>query len=248
MIGLLTGLKFDDVARFVVGPAASRKTPTAKHQLLEELQRAGVSPSYSQPTLFYIHKDLYCLMANHQYGVSATSAAQITEATIRGRAEVNRLVDALRRLGDPWKNLQLVATAEQIGVREGRRIHGLYTVSTDDLVQGVRHDDAVCRVTFGVDIHSPNPQHSKGIEGAAVRARPYDIPYRALVARDVGGLLLAGRCISGDFVAHSSYRVTGNAVAMGEAAGVAAALAARSNRLPSDLPWPEIRPLLPSPH
>jgi hypothetical protein len=184
-------------------------------------------------------------MANHQYGVSATSADQITEATLRGRAEVNRLVDALRRLGDPWTHLQLVATAEQIGVREGRRIHGLYTVSTDDLAQGVHHDDAVCRVTFGVDIHSPAPQRSKGIEGTTVRARPYDIPYRALIARDAGGLLLAGRCISGDFVAHSSYRVTGNAVAMGEAAGVAAALAARTNRLPADLPWAEIRAMLP---
>jgi len=56
-----------------------------------------------------------------------------------------------------------------------------------------------------------------------VRARPYDIPYRALIARDVDALLMAGRCISGDFIAHSSYRVTGNAAATGEAAGIAAA-------------------------
>ena len=49
--------------------------------------------------------------------------------------------------------------------------------------------------------------------------RPYDIPLRALIARDVDGLMMAGRCISGDFVAHASYRVTGNAVAMGEKGG-----------------------------
>jgi hypothetical protein len=60
--------------------------------------------------------------------------------------------------------------------------------------------------------------------------KPYDIPLRALIAKDVDGLLMAGRCISGDFIAHSSYRVTGNAVAMGEAAGVTAALAALSKR------------------
>jgi len=130
--------------------------------------------------------------------------------------------------------------SEHIGVREGRRIHGRYTVSTQDLVDGARHEDAVCRVTFGVDVHSPDPGKTKAIERTGVRAKPYDIPYRALVAKDADGLLMAGRCISGDFLAHSSYRVTGNAVAMGEAAGVAAALAAKSGRLPHEIPWAEI--------
>ena len=54
-------------------------------------------------------------------------------------------------------------------------------------------------------------------------------------------LLLAGRCIIGSFIAHSSYRVTGDAVALGEAAGAAAALAATTRRLPQDVPWPEIQ-------
>ena len=51
---------------------------------------------------------------------------------------------------------------------------------------------------------------------------------------------MAGRCISGDFIAHSSYRVTGNSVAMGEAAGTAAAIAAKTDRLPQDIPFSEI--------
>ena len=96
-------------------------------------------------------------------------------------------------------------------------------------------------MTFPVDVHSTDPTKDKGITAEGVRHKPYDIPYRALVAHDVDGLLMAGRCISGDFIAHSSYRVTGNAVAMGEAAGVAAALAAQSNRLPADVPWKAIR-------
>jgi hypothetical protein len=208
------------------------------------MQRAGVDPSYSKPTLFYIRQGLFCLMANHEYGVSAVDAGQITEATLRSRAEVHRLVDGLRSLGGPWQHMQIVATAEHIGVREGRRIHGLYTVTRDDLIEGARHDDAVCRVTFPVDVHSTDPSKDKGITPEGVRARPYDIPYRALIARDVNGLLTAGRCISGDFIAHSSYRVTGNSVAMGEAAGAAAALAAKTNRLPQDVPWGEIREAL----
>lgn len=65
--------------------------------------------------------------------------------------------------------------------------------------------------------------------------KPYDISYRALVAKDVDGLILAGRCISGDFFAHASYRVTGNAVAMGEAAGSAAARCVKEGCLPHQL-------------
>ncbi len=63
---------------------------------------------------------------------------------------------------------------------------------------------------------------------AGVKTKPYDIPHRALIARDVDGLMMAGRCISGDFIAHASYRVTGNATAMGEAAGATAAVAAKT--------------------
>ena len=65
------------------------------------------------------------------------------------------------------------------------------------------------------------------------------------IAKDVDGLMMAGRCISGDFIAHASYRVTGNAVAMGEAAGVTSALAASSKRLPHEVAWAEAAALLP---
>jgi len=241
MIVLLAGLHPEGVARFVRGLAEPLGERNPKGRLLEEMRRAGVDPSYAQPTLFYIRDGLFCMMANHEYGVSATDAAQISDATLRARVEVHRLVEALRGLGDPWTDVQIIASPEHIGVREGRRIHGHYVVSTGDLVEGARHDDAVCRVTFPVDVHSTDPRKEKGIMREGVRAKPYDIPYRALIARDVDGLLVAGRCISGDFIAHSSYRVTGNAVAMGEAAGAAAALAARSKRRPQDVPWPEIR-------
>ena len=140
-----------------------------------------------------------------------------------------------------WKNIRIVATAEQIGVREGRRLAGLYELNADDLREGRTHADAVCRVTFPIDVHATNPQKEKGIEKSTFRAKPYDIPLRALIARDVRGLLMAGRCISGDFIAHSSYRVTGNAAAMGQAAGAAAALAVRSGRLPEDVPWEDLK-------
>lgn len=244
VICLVTGIAPEGVAEFVRGLAEPKGERNPKGRLKAEMERAGVSPSYAQPTLFYIRDGLFCMMANHEYGVAGTNAAQLTEATLRGRAEVHKLVNALRTLGGVWKDMRIVATAEHIGVREGRRVRGLYQVTADDLASGARHDDAVCRVNFPVDVHSTDPKQDKGITRERVRAKPYDIPYRALVAKDVTGLLLAGRCISGDFIAHSSYRVTGNAVAMGAAAGAAAALAAKSNRPPCELPWPEVQKTL----
>ena len=132
----------------------------------------------------------------------------------------------------------MLATAEQIGTREGRRIHGLYTITKDDLINGSGFDDAVCSVTAGVDVHSlarPENKHSQGAYNEGIRSRGYDIPLRSLLAADVYGLMMAGRCISGDFFAHSSYRMTGNAVPMGEAAGRTAAVAAKRNILPQEV-------------
>lgn len=207
-----------------------------------ELERAGCATSYGHPTLFQARGNLLTFMINHEYGIKPFDAAQVSAATIRARAEVHRVAAGLRALGGRWDHFQVVATAEQIGVRDGRRLHGLYTVVRDDLVAGRRHPDAVARVTFPVDIHAATLEKNRAetISHGNLRTLPYDLPLRALIARDVDGLLMAGRCISGDFIAHASYRVTGNAVAMGEAAGVTAALAARHGRLPQDVPWDEV--------
>lgn len=241
----LVGLDLEKVKPFVSGLPNEKEWGEPKSHLAEEIKRgSGFDPSYAHPTLFHLGRGIYTLMANHEYQVKGFDADQLTEATIRGRREVHRMIDGLRSLGGIWKDITICVSPERIGVREGRRIHGLYEITADDLINGARFEDAVCRSTFCVDVHSTNPDESKGLGHEGVRAKPYDIPYRSLVARDVDGLLLAGRCISGDFFAHASYRVTGNAVPMGEAAGAAAALAARTNRLPQEVPWGEIGKLI----
>ena len=243
MIALLSGVNQDQIREFnntlnYVGEIKPKK------RLLMEMQKSGVEPSYIDPTLWHVRDDLYIMMANHEYGVSALDAAQITEATMRSRAENHSLVNGLRSLGGAWSNIRLIATAAHIGVREGRRIHGIYKVSSEDIFQGKEHRDAVCKVQFQVDVHSTNPIKSKGYDHGEGEAKPYDIPFRALIARDVKGILMAGRCISGDFLAHSSYRVTGNAVAMGQAAGVGAAMSAVNGKLPQNLLWEDINAIL----
>jgi hypothetical protein len=232
---LITGLDPEATKDFYEREGRPWSAP--KDALMAEFRRAGVESSYGKPTIFKIHDDLYAWMVNHEYGYSGVDAEHVTQATIHARAELHQLVDALRKLGDPWTNIKIVATGSQIGVREGRRIHGRYTVTLDDMLRGARFEDSVCRVTFGIDVHSTNKAHSTGIEAKPVqqRTKPYDIPLRSLIAADTDGLLMAGRCISGDFLAHSSYRVTGNAVAMGEAAGKTAAQAVDANLQPHEV-------------
>ena len=240
MCALLMVRDHSALGRFI-HRAQSSDVEATKRAFRAEIIRGGVTPSYAMPTLFPIRDNLLLAMMNHEYGILAFDAAKVTEATQRARVELGRIVRGLRQLGGPWDGLQLVATPEQIGVRDGRRIRGRYVVQRGDLVAGARHEDAVVRATFPVDIHAYDKAHAGGgYTNTGVKAQPYDIPYRALVARDVDGLLLAGRCISGDYIAHASYRVTGNAVAMGEAAGAAAALAAQTRRLPHEVPWAEV--------
>lgn len=212
----------------------------------KELARAGIKPSYGHPTLFQVRDNLLMVMINHEYGIKVFDSQQITEATMRSRAEVHRVVHGLRSLGGVWEGIQVAATAEQIGVRGSRRIHGRYTVTKEDLIGGARHNDAAARVTFGVDIHAATPEENEKqtISHGGIGTKPYDIPLRAMIAKDVDGLMMAGRCISGDFLAHASYRVTGNAVAMGESAGAVAALSAKDRRLPHEVEWKDAVELL----
>lgn len=183
-----------------------------------ELARAGVTPSYGRPTLYILHPHLVLMMANHEYRVRIDDAASVSAASVRAREENFRIAGALAKLGGVWEGVRVVATAEQLGHRTARRIHGRATVTVADLVAGARQPDAVCTANFTVDVHAPT-ERAAATDARNVRTKPYQIPLRALRAKDVDNLWMAGRCISGDFIAHSSYRVTGIAVATGEAVG-----------------------------
>ena len=233
LMAMVAGIREAELARAIHGRVGT--FDDSKDWLLAEMRRAGVTPSYGRPTLFDIGHELYALMANHEYGYSGLDAGQVTQATLHARGEVQRIINALRALGGAWAGIRIVATAAHIGVREGRRIHGAYTVTAEDLLSGRRHPDAVCTVNFPVDVHATAQAHGAGYGNEGIRSRPYDIPLRALMARDIDNLLMAGRCISGDFLAHASYRVTGNAVPLGEAAGRLAAQAVAAGCSPAEL-------------
>ena len=245
LMALLTGVNTALIPEFIRETGGEQ----AKTRFHELMKKAGINPSYRAPTLRHLHDGIFSIMTNHEYGVPAYDADQVTAATIRARGEIHAIVAGLRKIGGPWKDVAVVATAEQIGVREGRRVRGRAKVTADDLAQGKKTDAGVCRVTFGIDVHdvwsnTTHPNATAVVEEVkrrrAAGVKPYDIPLPALIAADVDGLMMAGRCISGDFIAHASYRVTGNAVPMGEAAGVASAVSLKRGRLPHEMNWSEI--------
>ncbi|MDH7569643.1 MAG: FAD-dependent oxidoreductase [Armatimonadota bacterium] len=178
----------------------------------------------------------------HVYRVNALDTRQLTAATVDARRQVHEILPVLKRVPG-LEGIRLTQTAPAIGVRETRRVRGRYVLSLEDLADGRRFGDAVTACFFGVDIHEPAP--GAGIpSGHGAPTKPYEIPYRCLLPQDREGLLVAGRCISGTHEAHASYRVTGTCMAMGQAAGLAAALAARGGCLPSELDGCALRAML----
>ena len=220
----------EEIAPFVVNHPSTfddkgRQAVFPKTALLKELQRAGVDPTYHYPTLFMARPGIYVFIINHAYALPLDDVRAITQATVDARRETLLAARALERLGGPWEGFRVVATAEQIGHRAARRVHGLYTLTAEDVRTGARFPDAVTTSYIGVDIHATsrdfNRKKAAGSHG--YKNKPFQIPLRACIAKDVDNLYLAGRCISGDFVSMASYRITGSAVAMGEAVGKEAA-------------------------
>lgn len=185
-------------------------------------QNVGVIRTYRGHRRGYV--TVNATQVNH---VDGTRVTDLTRAELDGRRQALQVLEVLRQYAPGYQNAYIAAMPAIIGVRETRRFLGEYYLTRDDLLSGRKHADAVVRnANFVIDIH--NPAGPGQAEGFAARVKPYDIPYRCLVPKSIDNLLLAGRCISGSHDAHASYRVQQIAMAIGAAAGAAAALAVQA--------------------
>lgn len=208
-----------------------------RSELVKNRYEGAVKQARERGIIKYNPNDIFCastqismyqkdLRLNNFTRVQACSgidAEELTQAEIMGRKQVHEAIDFMRTYMIDCEDAQLVSTATAIGVRESRRILGEYVLTGDDVINGRAFDDCICRGIYTLDIHNPSeigkPSVLKDLE------QPYDIPYRCLVPKTKENLLVAGRCISGDETAMSSYRIMSHCMVMGEAAGTAAALA-----------------------
>jgi len=158
------------------------------------------------------------------------SGDELSTAAQQGFCQVECAMKYFELIKDFLGEVYLLELPAVIGVRETRRIHGEYTISENDVRQGTTHPDGICHVYFGADIHEPDSNRQTNI-----RTPGFDVPFRSLVPLNAENLLVAGRCISGSFVAHAAYRVTGNCLKIGEAAGEKACDAIHANKTVREL-------------
>ena len=193
--------------------------------LIEDALRdndTGYRLPYTRPYIIQIpNSNTAVVQLTHMRGYDPTSARELGLAAIEGRRQAYEVVEFLRHNVARFSGIELLETAPLLGVRESRRIIGEYTLTKEDLGAGLRHDDEITTAAFGIDIHNPLDDSQQ-----CYPVKRYGIPYRSLIPKGIEGLLVAGRCISGTSEAMASYRVTGDCAAMGEAAGIAAAIAA----------------------
>jgi hypothetical protein len=214
------------------------------HEVVQRGSEEGeLPPTVGVIRLYEGPRDERTVNATQVNYVDGTDVADLTRAEYEGRRQAVRVLQFLRRHAPGYEDAYIARMPAAIGVRETRRFLGMAYLRKEDLCSGRKWDTAVVKdANFVVDIHNPNGAGQA--DGLAERVQPYDIPYGCLVPRDIDGLLLAGRCISGSHEAHASYRVQRIVMAIGAAAGVAAAVAVQSGQQPRDVDAARIQRIL----
>lgn len=173
--------------------------------------------------------------------VNATDPELLSRAEMEGRLQALQYIGFLKAYVPGYQDAELSSFGVQIGVRETRRIYGLYRLNAEDVLGARQFEDQI-----GL-CGAPIEDHHEG-EDTLWRSLPQGqcvgIPYRTLIPVDTANILVAGRCFSADHVAHSSVRSMAQCMAMGEAAGAAAALAFRDRKNTADIDRIELRSLL----
>jgi len=168
----------------------------------------------------------------HVYDVDNTDPVSVSKALITGRKQALQYLEAFAEYHPAFAGASLVATGALLGVRETRRILGDYVLTVDDYLARRSFPDEICRNAYMVDVHGKvAPEIKKKIEAgekALKKGTSYGVPYRCLTPRALRNVLVAGRCISTDRQANGSIRIMACCLTTGEAAGLAASMAAAS--------------------
>ncbi len=187
-------------------------------------------------------KDEFCVNTSRIMGVDATDNKSLTSAEIEGRRQAEHITKFFEKYVPGCKNIKVKASGSYVGIRESRHIKGDCKITAEDLISAKVPFDSVLIAANSVDVHGRFG--SKSNEYIPINGDYYGIPYRALIAYGIEGLLLAGRCVSADSTAAGAIRVMPPCMAMGEAAGSAAAIAVGHGITPREVDTEELRDTL----
>ncbi len=166
------------------------------------------------------------------HGADSTNSRTATQANLTGRKSILAKVRSEQK--------RLMHLQPETGFRESYRIEGETMITVNDYTSGRLFDDAISYAFYPVDLHTKTGVRPKPLTPGKVPT----IPLRALIPKGSRNIIVAGRCVSSDRLANSGLRVQASCMGMGQAAGVAAALAAKAGTSPLDVPLSEIHEML----
>ena len=209
--------------------------------LIERARQAGeFNVPQSRIVGVKLHQpDQFLVVMTRVLGLDPTSTQSLSDAYARVYEQIPVLVHFFQKWVPGFEQSSLLEIAPMLGVRESRRIMGDYLLKAEDLVEGRVFDDAVSMGGYHIDIHRPA---GTWVDSHNVRA--YTIPMRSLIARDVDGLLMAGKCLSATHEAIASTRVIPICMGQGQAVGTAAAMAVKRKISVRELPISDLQATL----
>ncbi|WP_213996323.1 MULTISPECIES: FAD-dependent oxidoreductase [Tepidanaerobacter] len=159
--------------------------------------------------------------------LSAINVKDLTFAESLLHEQIKELLKFFRKYVPGFEHCYIRNIAPMIGIRESRRIKGLETLTADDVIHNSCSERSVAACAFPIDIHDPAGNKLNWIRKE--KECCYDIPYGVMVPNEIKNLLVTGRCISATHEALASARISATAMALGEAAGLAASLSIKQN-------------------
>jgi len=188
--------------------------------VLKQQVQLGNLPTYGGPWISQIGPDVINVNATRSPG-DGTNPHDVTRAEIVGREDAWTMYESWKRELPEFDEAVFLSSGPVAGVRETRRIRGKSQITASDVAEGKRQPDVIVLGAWYLDRH---PSNRSGYHVHKI-VRPYDIGFLTMLPQHCENLVVAGRCHSADSAALASTRVTVTAMGMGEAAGLATALA-----------------------
>ena len=170
-----------------------------------------------------VDEDEWSINTSRIMGIDGTKSESLTAGEIAGREQVDEIFAFLKKYVPGCENAKLLQSGSTLGIRETRHIHGIRTLTVDDVLACRVPEDSILLAANSVDVHGRfGPRSNEYI--TIPEGKCYGIPYGCLVPENRANLLVAGRCVSADSDAAGAIRVMPPCMGMGQAAGAAAAL------------------------
>ncbi len=196
------------------------------HKTVERAIAEGALPGgrKSVSGLAWVNDYLVGVNFGHVFGIDGTKAEDLTRGAVEGRKLAERQARFFRTYVPGFEEAHMVASGEQVGIRETRRIQGDYVLTADDFMEARSFPDDISRNAYYIDIHLATSKGSMSFTHLPP-GQSHGVPYRSLLPRGIDNLWVPGRAASADRAVQGSLRVMPNCFAMGQAAGTAAAMA-----------------------